>query len=126
MRILLHKRHQSLGKYRTERIGDPDIKSTGKNFLEIIYPVAACLGIVKSTYGQRKQFAATFRKIHRMAATLEKLHFQFILKLFNLLRKRALSKIQGTRRIRETQCLGCLDEISKLSEFHNPQRYYIY
>ena len=126
MRILFHKRHQRLGKYRTERIGDSDIKSPGKNFLEIIYSVATCLCIVKSAYGQRKQLAATLCKIHRMAATLKKLHIEFILKLPNLLGKCALSEIQHPRRIRKAQRLGCLDEISKLSEFHNPQRYNIY
>lgn len=93
MRILFHKRHQRLGKYRTERIGDSDIKSPGKNFLEIIYSVATCLCIVESAYGQRKQFSATLCKIHRMAAALEKLHIEFILELPDLLGKRALSEV---------------------------------
>ncbi len=100
------KREYRFSEYGAERICNTDIQNPYKHVLQITHPLPAH---IRSPYGvacERQQLVARLRKGYPVAVTGKQPGVEFVLKLLDLLRQRALGytqlfgslgKIQGFR-----------------------------
>lgn len=102
----------------TESRGQTDRDVSALQLFHVSEPLQSLTGVVNDFLRINEQCSSLCRKLYVLTHAMKKRHIEFGLQLLDLLRERTLCHVRPSCRLSETQCLGSIDEISQLSDFH--------